>query len=174
MLKHIISICCCLKVAFVALFCITKPKKKARSRLNTLKKWKSFIEFFSAIFKVISLNFETIFWGIETTFRCTIATYLPRGDPRNLCESTRIRLLATQSFIVSDKGSFLRCLSDSCCTKESLTNIHGNCGLADTNHHLFICWRRKSRSIGYKPSHRCAFWQTSKQWGRWPILLFVS
>ena len=51
----------------------------------------------------------------------------------------------------------LRCLSDSSCTKESLTNIHGNCGLADTNHHLFICWRRKSRSIGYKPSNRCAF-----------------
>ena len=38
--KHTISISCCFEVAVVALFCITKPRKKleAISRLNTLRK----------------------------------------------------------------------------------------------------------------------------------------
>ena len=62
MLKHTISISCCLKVAVVALFCITKPRKKARSRLNLRikKSGKAFTELFLSDLWLIFLNFKTI------------------------------------------------------------------------------------------------------------------
>ena len=104
MLKHTSSISCCLKVAVVALFCITKPRKKLEVDLHVKKVEKLYWVFFGDFQGNIS-KFRDHFLG-QTTFRCTIATCLPRGDPKNLCESKRIRLLATQLFIVSDKGSF--------------------------------------------------------------------
>ena len=46
-----------------------------------------------------------VFSNVETTFRRHTFLYgelqcLPRGDPRNLCANTRIRLLATHSLKV--------------------------------------------------------------------------
>ena len=52
------------------------------------------------------------------------------------------------------------------------------CGIAGINQRLFICQWPRSTSIGYKPLYWCVFmasnWQTSKQWERWPIPLFLS
>ena len=48
-----------------------------------------------------NLSLKSFFLDVGTTFRHTILSNelqcLPRGDPRNLCANTRIRLLATHS-----------------------------------------------------------------------------
>ena len=60
MLKHTISITCCLEVAVIAFFLYYQAKKKARSRLKTRQKnLKGFIELFVGNLWLMFLNFET-------------------------------------------------------------------------------------------------------------------
>ena len=114
MIKLAISISCCLKLALLALFCITKPRKTLERDLTCYMVFqtKTYASLVSASPKSISdkraakkrKSFaKIVFLDIGTTVRHTFLSSelqcLPRSDPRNLCVNTRIRLLATHSSV---------------------------------------------------------------------------
>ena len=94
------------------------------------------------------------------------------------CNKRPMQLLNSASVLLLEWTSSLSCWSNSWCTQKILWPIFmAYCGLSDINQCLFICYRRKSRSIGHQLLYWGAFGiklKTSKQRKRWLIPLFIS
>ena len=91
---------------------------------------------------------KIFFSDVRKTFRHTIPSSelqcLPRGDPRNLCANTRIRLLATHSLSISQSGA-AQCLQ---VTQPSKPESHGH-QLQERSICLsFPCLSMKTKSEG--------------------------